>query len=610
MNVHIKKSGIVLVVAITIFCLSFTGNNAPKDKTARFYDKQTDNLTVALNHFKTAATTQIHKDTLLQHFYNSRIAYKRFEMFVDAFMSYKARAINGPDLLKIDEENPMDSIKPHGFQVIEGILTADKIDKRELLAELTLLIRNVRQMRNDPDRIYYFNDDKIWMAMRLGVYRIISMGITGFDVPLTYHSLPETRAVLASIQLVAGYYKSSTKDSLWLKGNQLFKKADNYLRAHNNFNTFDRLTFIRDYINPISSWLTHCSKQYGFINPNERNPLNPYSENLFSRDVMNIQFFSPNESFRITKERVALGKRLFYDPILSGNGSRSCASCHKPELAFTDGVAKQTDMTGNKLLLRNTPTLWNAALQTTQFYDSRTKKLENQLSAVVHNTDEMGGSLGSSIPRLTADNTYSKMFEESYPAEAQKITEYNIANAISSYVRTLISFNSRFDQYMRRENESLTESEKNGFNLFMGKAKCGTCHYAPIFNGLIPPRYEETESETLAVPATDEPQSVLDTDEGRYNFTRLAFHKYSFKTTTVRNSALTAPYMHNGVFATLDAVLEFYNDGGGAGRGITLETQTLPTDKLNLTPQEKKDIIAFLGSLTDTSGTSFSYLNK
>jgi cytochrome c peroxidase len=254
--------------------------------------------------------------------------------------------------------------------------------------------------------------------------------------------------------------------------------------------------------------------------------------------------------------------------------------------------------------------LWNAALQTTQFYDSRTKKLENQLSAVVHNADEMQGSLRDCIAKLKADSIYNFLFSKAYPAESLKISEYNIANAVSCYVRTLFSFNSRFDRYIRKKNDSLSSSEKRGFNLFMGKARCGTCHYVPLFNGLAPPRYDETESETILVPATIEAGSGPDTDEGRFRFTRHPFHKYSFKTPTLRNIAITAPYMHNGVFATLNEVIDFYNDGGGAGRGMNIPTQTLGADKLNLTANEKKELIAFLFTLTDTTGKSFRFSKK
>jgi len=601
MSVHSKliKYSIPLLLACIFFSLSFTQNNTPHTTTARYFDTQTDLLLATLRKFKTASTRHKHRDSLLPYFFASRTAYKKIEFFVDAFIPQKSRAINGPDLLKIDEENPSDSVFQHGFQVIEAILHEDKLNSTELKAEINLLLQNISLIRKDPERIYYFSDYRIWYAMRLGVYRIISMGITGFDVPLTYHALPETKAVLSSAQQITHLYSTIIPATDLNYGDSLFAAAHKYLTAHTNFNTFDRLTFTRHYINPISSWLTTCSMRFGFINPEGIYPLNPLASNLFAADIININFFSPNADYRITPERIALGKQLFYDPILSGDGSRSCATCHKPELAFTDGLPKAKGL-HNEPLLRNTPTLWNVAMQTAQFYDSRTKVLENQLSAVVHNIDEMNGSLKDCIPRLAKHPVYSKLFAAAYPTHGTTVTEYHIANAISSYMRTLISLNSRFDQYMRLQTEDYTQSEKNGFNLFMGKAKCGTCHYAPVFNGLIPPLYEETESETLAVPATSDAVSALDADEGRYDFTHQPYHRHSFKTPTVRNAALTAPYMHNGVLPTLADVVDFYNDGGGYGRGILLPTQTLPTDKLNLSAQEKQDIIAFMHSLTDT----------
>ncbi len=598
---HCRQLLFVLALLSVVSFLSFRGSKEPRARVATYYDRQMDSLLASLSRFRQAVGASKSKDTLIERFFECRNAYKSVELFVDLFTPQKSRLLNGPDLLKIDEENPADSMKPHGLQVIEGILYAEAIDKQRLAAETDVLIRDVRSLRNDPDRVYYFSDDRIWMAMRLGVYRIVSLGITGFDAPLSYHALPEARSVLASVKQVVGYYRQDISDTACLRGYRLIQKADAYLTSHHDFNTFDRLEFIREYIDPLSVWLTNCSLRAGFINGSERGPVNPYAGYLFAADIIDRSFFSPNDNFKVSPERVALGKKLFYDPILSGDGSRSCASCHQPNKAFTDGLPKPMDVTGTRQLLRNTPTLWNAALQTAQFYDSRTKKLENQLSAVVHNTDEMNGSLRGSIPGLAADSNYHRLFSQAYPAEVEQITEYNIANAISSYVRTLISFHSRFDRYIRRETDSFTQSERNGFNLFMGKAKCGTCHYAPLFNGLTPPGYADTESETLGVPASDDPHPQLDPDKGRAAFTRHPFHQYSFRTSTVRNVALTAPYMHNGAFTTLDAVLDFYNDGGGAGRGIDLPTQTLPSEKLGLTKKEMKAIIAFLQTLTDTT---------
>jgi len=577
--------------------LSFSAPT-PAAKTAKYYDEQLSVLTKELGRFRTAALNNaVKKDSLLTLFFTCRNRYKHVELFIDIFTPAKARLLNGPDLLKIDEENPSDSMKPHGLQVAERMLSDERINRKELVSEISHIVSTVRSLQNDEDSRYYFTDDRIWMAMRLGTFRIISMGISGFDVPLSYHALPETREGLKTLKTVAGFYRSEWEDSSWHNAINLFAAADKYLTAHNDFNTFDRAIFIRSYITPLSTWITACSHKHAVTG---KYPLNPEAKHLFSEDIINYDFFAPNADYLPSPERVALGKKLFYDPILSGNGSRSCASCHKPELAFTDGLVRPPTLSGKGVIARNTPTLLNAALQTSQFYDSRARVLEHQMSVVVHNPDEMDGSVVNCLPRLAADTAYARLFKAAYATEINPVSEYNVANAVSSYVRTLISFNSRFDRYMRG-GDSITTEERNGFNLFMGKAKCGTCHYAPLFNGLTPPRYDDTESETLAVPATPGKVSTLDADPGRYNFTRHPFHKYAFKTPTVRNVELTAPYMHNGVFATLEEVVDFYNDGGGAGRGIILATQTLPAEKLNLTKKEKQEIIAFLRSLTDTA---------
>ena len=129
----------------------------------------------------------------------------------------------------------------------------------------------------------------------------------------------------------------------------------------------------------------------------------------------------------------------------------------------------------------------------------------------------------------------------------------------------------------------------------MGKAKCATCHFFPLFNGSVPPLYNETESEVLGVPSQNTTQNAtIDSDLGEFLITKAPLKKHAFKTPTVRNSAITFPYMHNGVYQTLEEVLDFYNRGGGSGIGITTENQTLPTDKLNLTKSEIKKNIGLI----------------
>jgi cytochrome c peroxidase len=130
----------------------------------------------------------------------------------------------------------------------------------------------------------------------------------------------------------------------------------------------------------------------------------------------------------------------------------------------------------------------------------------------------------------------------------------------------------------------------------MGKAKCGTCHYMPLFNGTLPPKYFASDAEVIGVPASPA-DTAIDPDPGWFNIIRIASFKHAFKIPTVRNAARTAPYMHNGVFATLEDVMDFYNDGGGAGHGLRVANQTLSSDSLHLTQTEIKEVIAFIKSL-------------
>jgi cytochrome c peroxidase len=156
---------------------------------------------------------------------------------------------------------------------------------------------------------------------------------------------------------------------------------------------------------------------------------------------------------------------------------------------------------------------------------------------------------------------------------------------------------------MRGDESKMTKLEVKGFNVFMGKAKCGTCHFMPLFNGTVPPNFGHTEAEILGVPATtDTLHPVLDQDPGKFALHRKDLHKFAFKTPTIRNAALTAPYMHNGVYTSLEEVIDFYDRGGGQGLGLDISTQTLPADKLNLTTDEKQALVAFMHTLTDTTG--------
>ena len=150
---------------------------------------------------------------------------------------------------------------------------------------------------------------------------------------------------------------------------------------------------------------------------------------------------------------------------------------------------------------------------------------------------------------------------------------------------------------------AISPSERRGFNLFMGKAACATCHFPPLFGGTLPPAFQESEPEVIGVPRAKTRRTVVDGDPGVFGLDSLPLHRHAFKTPSVRNVALTAPYMHNGAFRTLREVVDFYDRGGGNGGGMLLPNQTLSAERLRLSAREKRDLVAFLRALTDSGHT-------
>ncbi|UOQ64972.1 cytochrome-c peroxidase [Hymenobacter volaticus] len=373
-----------------------------------------------------------------------------------------------------------------------------------------------------------------------------------------------------------------------------------------DFNSFDRARFFVRYFNPALASLRQAQVQLHIPFVAAKRALRADAVGYFVADAFDASFFAPADAAAPTPAVLALGEALFKEPVLSGKAGRSCASCHVPSRAYTDGLKVNSSLLADAGLERNTPTLLNAALQPDQFYDSRVHYLEDQVHAVVSNKAEMGGQLSEAPALLRKKGTYAKLFAKAFANDKQPLTEHNIRRAVATYVRSLVRLNSRFDQYLRGDTTVVKPQEILGFNLFMGKAQCGTCHYMPLFSGTVPPLYDKTESEVLGVPATaDTLHPKLDGDQGKFLLYGVAHQKHAFKTPTVRNAALTAPYMHNGVYQTLEQVMDFYNKGGGAGMGLDVPTQTLAEDQLNLTQTEQQAIIAFIKSLSDAREVAY-----
>ncbi|MGM8363680.1 cytochrome-c peroxidase [Flavobacterium sp. ARAG 55.4] len=533
-----------------------------------------------------------------QAFNKTRLSYKKIEWAVEYFTPNPARFVNGPALDELEvAENTF--IPPNGFQVIEEMIFPDYPleNKADLIRTIKILNGNFKQIQQHLSAIT-ISDSHILDASKMEINRILALGITGFDSPIAFQSIPEAGSSLSSIGNLISKMNFERSESVQYEKEikNLIHQAINYCKENADFKTFDRAYFIKNYLNPISKKLVAFQKINKIEGVNRNNVVNPKATTIFDKEAFDVNAFIPSEEYVYTKEKAELGKQLFYENALSDDKTRSCSSCHNPEKAFTDGLKTNQSLTGSNLS-RNTPTLTYASLQNAQFWDMRQLDLEKQSLDVIQNKDEMHGNVANAIEILTKDAAYQKRFKKAFP-NSEKIQEWQVQNALASYIRSLNAFDSRFDKYIRGDSDDFTAEEKLGFNLFAGKAKCATCHFIPLFNGTVPPNYQKTEQEIIGTPA-DKSGKKISPDLGRYIQYQMPQLKNAFKTPSLRNVAVTAPYMHNGVFTTLEEVVDFYNKGGGVGLGIAVENQTLPADPLELNEKEIKALIAFMKTLTD-----------
>ena len=281
------------------------------------------------------------------------------------------------------------------------------------------------------------------------------------------------------------------------------------------------------------------------------------------------------------KTKAALGKKLFSEKILSKDSSVSCASCHKPKFAFADTVAFSMGIEG-KLTKRNTPSVLNMKNRPYYFWDGRAASLEEQSLMPIQNPDEMGLPVEEAVKRLNASVGYRLLFQKIFN---QKPNEENLAAAFAAYEQTLETVNSKFDDWSNNKRR-LTAQEERGRQLFVGdKAKCFDCH-----------RMEDFTTDEFKNIGLYNGKDL--NDAGLYNLTNKETDRGKFKTPGLRNVAVTAPYMHNGMFKTLEEVLTYYNNPGAfVEEPINIDDAL--KKPLGLTILEKKDIIAFLKTLTD-----------
>jgi len=326
-----------------------------------------------------------------------------------------------------------------------------------------------------------------------------------------------------------------------------------------------------------------CDKEEK-VDPDQNDTLPPFKPTYVSPQIpdgfptMEIPDDNP-----LTAEGIALGKKLFFDPILSGDSTQSCADCHKPEHAFSDDRRFSLGITG-AIGTRQAPPIINAGWMKKLFWDGRVSSLEEQALHPVENPDEMAASWEEVVRRLQHHPTYPKLFYRAFGIT--KITRDHVVKAIAQFERTLISGNSRFDLALQGK-IFLSPLEQDGYDLFYSeRGDCFHCHSGLLFTD------------------NDFHNNALDsvpTDLGLEKITGKPSDRGKFKTPTLRNIEHTAPYMHDGRFATLEEVIDFYSEGLQYSTYADPLMKALPQGGKHFTPYEKKALIAFLKTLTDTS---------
>jgi cytochrome c peroxidase len=277
-----------------------------------------------------------------------------------------------------------------------------------------------------------------------------------------------------------------------------------------------------------------------------------------------------------TPEKVALGKKLYYDTRISVSSAQSCGSCHSPMYGWGDGLAVGVGFGMNKLG-RHSPTVVNAAWSDIFMWDGRLPTLEDQALGPIQSAGEMNMPLDMLMARLSSIGEYKPLFESAFPQEG--MSAKTLARAIATYERTIVSERAPFDAWIEGDEKAISEEAKRGFEIFNGKAQCASCHEGWNFTN--------EGFQDIGLPSED---------VGRGQFLPAVIKmQHAFKTPSLREIARRSPYMHDGSLATLEQVVDHYDSGG-----VDRPSRSDLMRPLNLTTQEKADLVAFLNSLTST----------
>lgn len=610
-----KFTLIILVLVTAVFSFSFDQTINP--------DRYHDNYMERNHHFKeslvdllgTIQSSDINSEediaAITEKIQEARFKLKSIDFWARYMEAIAYRNLNGP--LPVEWETEVfEKFEPPYKREGNGLTQAALYLEEENITKehLTQLVKNAVDAADvfvaDSITSRMKTHDHFFLCNRVYLLNLSAIYTTGFECPDTSSIIPELRNMMADVNTIYNSYNESySKQPLPSGYITLYNKAVTFVNDQPSaFSEFDHFTFIKDYINPLFIQNQKLLNTYKVFSRSMVDyTLNKKVVSIFNKEIYQGQnpkgIFLRVDDEKALKEIDRLGKLLFYDPILSANNMRSCASCHKPTEYFTDTlVATSLQFNQKDVLPRNTPSLINAPYNHLIMMDGKHISLQDQTVDVMTNAIEMGSKQEDVLEKIMSCNEYSKSFKKllKYTPTEKEVTLDHISSAVTFYYAKFSNYYAPFDNAMNKTGV-VDASVKHGFNIFMSKAQCGTCHFVPQFNGVKPP-FVGSEFEVLGVPE-DTTYTALSNDMGRYEVHKADEMKNAFRTGSIRNIAYTKPYMHNGVFNTIEEVVEFYNAGGGAGRGLVVSNQTLGADSLGLNSIEKEHLIKFMTSLNE-----------
>jgi cytochrome c peroxidase len=604
----------ILITIFTIICFSFyprfdKSYNHLYSGSLQAFDQEQSVL------FKTITESDLGSgyDLILiqKQIESARLKLKNIDFWLRYLEPNAYRRINGP--LPVEWENEVfEKFEPpyrregSGLSLAEISLGQKPLIKDSLLGLIKKSREAVKTFEADSITSQLNSFSHFFLANRLFLLNLAAVYTTGFECPDSNRIIPELQSMLRGTKdIYESYNQSFPETPLTKQYLDLYEKTILFVSGQSmRFSAFDHYDFIRDFINPLFAINQKFINDYNVTSINFNDyTLNNSTLSIFDKSLYTSQsikgLYSMVEDEKTLAEIRHIGKLLFYDPILSGNNLRSCASCHKPTEYFTDttvGTALQFDR--QQHLPRNAPTLINSVFNHLIMLDGKHISLQDQGRDVITNSIEMNSNEKELLRKVLSCKEYRDAFKNflKLTPEEKTITLNHIVSAITYYDGSYSRFYSAFDNAMNKK-LLISEDVKRGFNLFMSRAKCATCHFVPNFNGVKPP-YVGSEFEVLGTPE-DISFKSLSLDKGRYMINKAPETLHAFRTGSIRNAEYTGPYMHNGVFKTLKEVIDFYDVGGGQGKKLVVDNQTLPGDSLKLSSKEKADLLAFIHSLNE-----------